>query len=303
MKKTKLLAVIISSLMLAVVFLAAGCGNNDLLPFPSGTGSEISTEGLVAHWQFEALQGGVIRDLSGNDRDLSVVGSADFVPGVSGNAMRFDGNTALTMAPASYISSRSMSVSFWVNIAGFTPPYEGANIGFNLWQNTIIDVEGFLAAAGTPNLLVIRFIWDVRTPNNVSLSAALGGPTGPMDSSDSILTNATEDININEVRNQWIHVAVVIDDASDDVEGTVAIYLNGRTNNHRQEVIFESWGGDKIIGNTDQTPQYAARTTIGGWVDDNGFVRRGGLYSLDDMRIYTRALSSAEVANLATLYR
>jgi len=322
MKKSKILALLLALIMAISIFSLTACedngeypnggngngyGSTGLQPIPEGgNGQDISSQGLEAWWQFESLVGGVIPDLSDGNRPLSVTGNPNFAQGVSGNAFRLDGQTALTFPADRYLrTDNDLSIAFWINIAGFTPPYEGANVGFDMWQNTIIDVEGALAAMFTPFLVTLSLIWDLDTPDIVSLRATAAPQGGPLGTAgqDAILTDATEDVNFNEHRNEWIHVAVVWQNAVDfDNPGTMTIYLNGLTNEFRQSDMFHGDGGPKMLGNTDQRPEHASRTTIGAWIDDSGTVRRGGIYSLDDMRIYSRAITSAEVLSLAQLH-
>ncbi|MCL2369946.1 MAG: LamG domain-containing protein [Firmicutes bacterium] len=313
MKKRKILSVLLALVIASGVFTLTACfgGNNrpgrGLQPIPrGGNGQDISSQGLEAHWQFESLVDGVIPDLSGGNRPLSVIGNPNFTEGVSGNAFRLDGQTALTFPADRYLQTAGdLSIAFWINIAGFTPPYQGADTStFNLWQNTIIDVEGGLAAMFTPFLVTVSLIWDLDNPGVVLLRATAAGSGGPFGQAgqDALLTDATEDINISEHLNEWMHVAIVWQNAVDwDNSGTLTIYLNSFTNEFRQVDMFHGDGGPKMLGNTDQRSAFASRTTIGAWID-GGTVRRGGLYSLDDMRIYSRAITSAEVLALAQLH-
>ena len=284
-----------------------GGSTGGLTPIPDGTSQDIDATGLEAWWHTGDITGGVIADRSGSNRPLTVVGNTNQMAGVAGSqAFRLDGQSALTFAPDRYIlADADMTIAFWLNIQGFTPPYDGANLGFGMWQNTIMDVEGAIAAMFTEFLITVSLIWDIDSPSVVSLRATAAGQGGPLATAgqDALLTDATHDINFYDHRNEWIHVAIVWQNAIDfDNPGTITIYLNGATNEHRVQDMFHGDGGPKMIGNPTQDPAWAARTTIGAWIDDGANVRRGGLFALDDMRIYTRAISSQEAMSLAMLH-
>ena len=59
------------------------------------------TLGLVGHWDFEDVTGGIARDVSGVSNDDGVIHGATSVPGVSGLALSFNGSTDYIDVPHS----------------------------------------------------------------------------------------------------------------------------------------------------------------------------------------------------------
>ncbi len=49
-------------------------------------------EGLIAYWNFDANDGGVLKDQSGHGHDGRIEGNVTLVPGLTGNAYQFDGS-------------------------------------------------------------------------------------------------------------------------------------------------------------------------------------------------------------------
>ena len=98
-----------SRLRLAVlIFLGAA-----IMPFSSRTFAQ--AQGPVARWSFDAATGAVVRDtLSGTDDKVG--GFYKYVPGVSGNALRFDGYTTSVVRKAEKAPKLhgSFSVEAWI---------------------------------------------------------------------------------------------------------------------------------------------------------------------------------------------
>jgi hypothetical protein len=83
-------------------------------------------EGLVGYWDFENVQGGIARDLSGNGNVGTIFG-ASTVPGIwRGNALSFDGmNDYVSVGDALELNPTfAVTVSAWIKAASVTgyPP-------------------------------------------------------------------------------------------------------------------------------------------------------------------------------------
>ncbi len=72
-------------------------------------------DGLILKWGFDEVRGGTVEDLSGNGNDGRISGEVGWVPGVSGKAMRFDGDLGSVWCddnPA--LNPSNLTVMFWL---------------------------------------------------------------------------------------------------------------------------------------------------------------------------------------------
>ena len=86
-----------------------------------------ATTGLVGYWNFDESSGTVAHDSSGNGNTGTTVGDPQWVTGVSGSALNFDGTTHVSIqsSPSLTLKSNSMSIELWikpsVTLDGSTP--------------------------------------------------------------------------------------------------------------------------------------------------------------------------------------
>ena len=74
---------------------------------------------MVAHWKMDENSGSVLHDNSGNGNDGTLVDMNDdaWIPGVTGNALQFDGiddYVNIPHSPSIDFSNQSFSISFWL---------------------------------------------------------------------------------------------------------------------------------------------------------------------------------------------
>ncbi|MCD6505321.1 LamG domain-containing protein [Candidatus Poribacteria bacterium] len=84
-----------------------------LIPwFSSYAGVE---EGLVGYWPFDEGRGKTVKDASGNGNDGKFVGKVEWVDGVYGSALKFDGETGYVAVPddKSLDLTEALTVMFW----------------------------------------------------------------------------------------------------------------------------------------------------------------------------------------------
>ena len=216
----------------------------------------------VADWKFDELSGQTIADSSGNGHVLNVV---EAVPaaGWTNGAFSFDGINDYAFA------SDAQS-------GGTTG--RGLDIGtrdwtVTAWINTtssgmLVTKMGFVGGANADG-------WGISVSGNGTLGAVIhksGGATVNIFSGDGAVVN----------NGAWHHVAVVYERA-----GSMSRYVDGVRTGTRYSL---SGLQGQSINNTRQL-RVGARDVAG---DELYF--RG---SIDDVRIYTNALSSEEIATLA----
>ena len=64
----------------------------------------------------------MVADATGNGNDGTIVGSADWVPGQFGTALKFNGGSYVDCGNAAALNVDLFSVSFWCNIAVLSAP-------------------------------------------------------------------------------------------------------------------------------------------------------------------------------------
>jgi len=77
---------------------------------------QVPTKGLIGWWSFDQIEGGVVRDLSGNGLDGTVVGKLSLIAGRQGQAASFNGNTYVNVRykPVLNEISGAVTVAAWV---------------------------------------------------------------------------------------------------------------------------------------------------------------------------------------------
>jgi hypothetical protein len=217
------------------------------------------TTGLLAHWTMDAssVNGTTLVDSSGNHNDGTLVGftSPVTVPGRIGGALSF-------------------------------PPSSGGYVA----MPTTIAING---AAGGINSVSIWFyrsgtnISDtlIDLPNSPRYDLWLTGGTGNI----LCINTANSDcfgVQDNSLAGRWVHAVAMFSNGA-TVQGS--IYIDGQNRNAKclDGIINGPDGG--AFGACSFTRNAAPPVTLGG---DTGFYFHG---LLDDVRIYNRALTAAEV--------
>ena len=109
---------------------------------------------LVAHWRFDEGSGDVAYDTSGNGHDGTINGAPNWVPGVGGSALEFDGTDDYVGTGESLLDNMSeFTLAFWVSAGN----PGGSRIGL-VGQNDLVEMgfnggnaEIWTSAAGTTN--------------------------------------------------------------------------------------------------------------------------------------------------------
>jgi len=104
-----------------VIFLMAIFLFITLLPSICADETQISHEGLIAHYNFDEGTGEILHDLSGNNHD-GVIHEGSWADGISGKALDFNGINSYVSLPSSTLGNwNSLTYSFWVK----APEYSG----------------------------------------------------------------------------------------------------------------------------------------------------------------------------------
>ena len=108
---------------------------------------------LVARWRFDENSGDVAHDTSGNGHDGTINGGANWVPGVGGSALEFDGTDDYVGTGESLLTNMSeFTVAFWVSAGN----PDAGRIGL-VGQNDVVefgfqgsDIHIYTAGGGKP---------------------------------------------------------------------------------------------------------------------------------------------------------
>lgn len=206
---------------------------------------------LEAHWTFDRVTDGVVRDESQHGLDGVLANRPILSSGVRGRALSLNGRNQWMEVgdPVALRLTGSMTVSAWINSNAF--PSDDAAIvsdhsGLGYQLDTTID-EG-------PRTIAFKLA------NASGQLMARYGRT-------SLTTN------------RWYHVAGVYDAAARSLD----VYLNGRLDN----------GCLRGRVTTRQDPS-GKKTFVGRRGNERGFEFAG---AIDDVRVYSRALTTAEIAD------
>ncbi|MHC4538056.1 MAG: LamG domain-containing protein, partial [Planctomycetota bacterium] len=118
-----------------------------------GLFSSASAE-LIGHWKFDEGSGEVAFDSSGNGNDGTINGESEWIPGVGGSALAFDGTDDFVGTDKSLLDNKSeFTLTFWVAAGN-----AGASRIGLVGQNDLIEMgfmsgnaEIWTSASGTTN--------------------------------------------------------------------------------------------------------------------------------------------------------
>jgi hypothetical protein len=230
-------------------------------PAPAaGVGPTAPTQGLVLHYAFESLAGGVVADDSGNSvsgQIMAAAGSPTLVNSLSGygKAVQLTGTShqwvSVPLVPVLDVDHYTLSA--WVRYSG-------------VQNDQTLDRWEVLEKAGA-------YWMNVRTNGLVRVGGFYGGCTNPswqnFDSTRALKVNV------------WRNVATTYD-------GTrLRVFIDGK-----------AAGSKAISGRTCVSGQPLAVGAKN--APAKGLLEAFWDGRLDDVRIYNRALGAAEIAQLAT---
>jgi len=221
-----------------------------------------ATFGLVGWWRFDETSGTVATDSSSNENNGTLVSGPTWAQGKIGGALSFDGvDDHVDLGVANLGITNKVSVSYWFN------PNTGNGVLLAQGSNYSGSEQGWVVHLGTNN-------------NENTADRAISWLSS--DNSDNYNGGAVVQTVTNSIAlNQWQHVAVV-------KEGTlVKIHLDG---------VQIKEGQVAKAGIT-----YVGYTISFGKVLDGTYYNAPFNGLLDDVRIFDRALSVAEVQSLYNL--
>ena len=229
----------------------------------------------AVHWDFESWDGNRARSLTG-PYELDVFRHEQpteptLVDGPFGNALAFDGDglSAISNYPGVGGSS-ARTVSFWIKLDPDVPGDQG-------------NPNGILAWGSPQQTRKWQVSWNTRI-----IEGTVGAPRVELGKGHLI--------GSTDLRNgRWHHIAVVfLGGETTDVASHVRIYIDGRLekiSGRRQQIIA-----------TDTTSESARPLVLGRylgtWNNRESFFYFHG--TLDDVRVFEKALLPSQVAGLAT---
>lgn len=243
----------------------------------AATGPNGLSDGLEAYWNLDEGSGNTAKELAGkvSGRDLTVVGKTQWVDGVNGKAFYLDGFTVLSMNGDQQIRSMDLSISLWAKIEGFPNP-EGVEQQFD--QHKLMVSEGI----GSLAIGAVDFgFWDGTPSASIIVDRQMN--------SDSMLGEKAITMD-----GQWHQYGLVIDDAGE----VMKYYVDGVM--VKEQNLNRSLGLPKLLG-VPEDKGYVGNLNIGGYVDVDGkTVSRGVKGAIDEIAIYSKALSDSEMQQLAS---
>lgn len=234
----------------------------------------IDTQGLEGYWRFDEGSGSVVIDHSGKGRNLTIAGNPSWTAGKNDKAFSFDGNTVLILDGRNQIRAYNFTISMFVKINDFPMSDTGANI--------LIANEG-VSALGQGSV-------DFGFFGGKLYSYVTGMQ---WDRGDRVAGNT----DFTSLKQTWHHIAVVYNQDYNEEIGKSFVFVNGNLDGSAE--LTMTVGGDIILGfpRTVSFPKYNA--TIGGFRDDSRNILRSIIGEIDDLMIFSRALSNDEIAILA----
>lgn len=270
----------------------SSCGDDDdTLPPIDGynNSNEVAATNLLAHWGFE----GDGKETKSGTAPSSSVGAA-FVDGAKGKSVKFtDGYLAYPAISALENSLTSFSVTAWVNVAnnGSHPSTFFTLTRPNEWAGNL----NFMAETG----------WMPATSDSVTIKGLIvsNNNFGWQDSRNTVKSNAADlaaghTPKPNKIANKWTQVVMTFDAST----RLFKIYANGEKISNP---VWEKRGADDAPQIAFTTP---TKPVIGAWgtnVPGNGGTaepwQKPMTGSVDELRVYNKALTDAEIGALFKL--
>lgn len=221
----------------------------------SVSGHSALAQGPVAKWSFDETDGSVVHDsVSGAEDKIS--GVFKHVPGVAGEALRFDGDTTsiIHLAASAPRLKNDLSVEAWV--AMNTYPWD--------WV-PIVD-QSKSEDAG--------YSFGIDSLGHLGLKLAINGNW------ESVISTAQIPLK------KWTHIAGIFNG-----EHGLSIYLDGKLAGElaAQGTLTLAAGQDLLIGRVREAvlPPHWSHPKFPIWISFDGII--------DELQIYDRSLNSSEV--------
>lgn len=214
---------------------------------------------LVAEWTFDDLTAdNQVEDITGHGHNGELKGEPSFVEGVSGNAIRFDTDGELVVVPNDEALCFSSSDSYTINL--WVKPEQINGSGYH----------GIIQKGRTMGDTYYG-LWI----SNGKLDYGCGLYNHGLTADPALL-------------DQWQMVTLV----QDPINGIRSIYINGQRRNTGSDLVDVLTDSPLVMGGT-------GGPVIGGIPDDkHAEVTEYFKGLLDEVKLYTGALSAEEIANL-----
>jgi hypothetical protein len=238
----------------------AYCNGTNWISFGAGAGL---SSGLAGQWKFEEGTGTTVADSSGNGNTLTLAASTatpTWTTGKIGNALSFDNTNDYASASnsASLNITGELTVMAWIKVNAFNPD----------WNDIVTKGNDAAGRAGYQLIMTS----DARPAFYFCTGANATCGTWYGYESDSTTPTITA--------GSWFHVAFTYKDSTD----TIVMYVNGAAQSGHIN------GGNalitSIVSNTDPL-------NIGTFASSEA-----SNMVIDDVRIYNRALTAAEIAKI-----
>ena len=221
------------------------------------TAEELPRTDLVLDYEFEALEDGKVRDLSGNGFDGEVAGTAALTEAATGMGLNLEGAGDYVRVPAAVLKDLT-----------------DASIVGQVKLSSLMDVTGLFAggsASGTFMSLNAKGIYAPEAGYQEGFTYAIQGKSGTQRRPTAKLEDVVP-------AGEWCTFAWV------QSGSTVSLYLNGTL------VATGDVGGDTLrdIYVNDETELYLGKP-LDNWGDPKSY----GIF--DSFRIYSRALDASEI--------
>jgi hypothetical protein len=185
-----------------------------------GTGlSYAFRENIVGAWLFDEGSGKVAKDHSGNGNDGEIKGKAEWVKGVFGKAMRFDGSTYVEIPfsqSLKVLNQTDFTLAAWFYSEELPPPE---------WVEAVFQ-QGDKDGIGRTWLYIHR-------DSGGEIRSYLGG------------TTTSSGVKVEE-EGKWHHAALVVKEGG--AQDQSLIYVNGKAEAQSNTISIEDSEGNFFIG-------------------------------------------------------
>lgn len=239
---------------------------------------EISTEGLLLYMPFD----GNLRDFSRNKKKSNNYTSSNYVPGIKGQALDFNGTTDYVQLNKSINAKNGLSFVFWINSRGAQPN-----------QNNGVIIGKYNMSGHHRSFLVSSF--GVKNDNKVNKLSTAFYKYGYTSSTKDHLKSTMDTMELSSYSdptlwtfpnprqlslNKWIHCIVNVTDT------TMGLWMNGKLCAQKQREY-------QTYYDFDNEPVFIGNIPYLGEGTNNHF---NGM--LDELRIYNRGLTPKEITTL-----
>ena len=225
----------------------------------AGVFSQDITTGLVLQYDFDAISGTTVPDISGNNNAGTLMGAAKDTIGYSNNGVKCTLKADYIALPAGFTSNlTSFTYAAWVKLSALknATRFFDLGTGADATNNALVFIPSY---NGDNQVMCLRY--RPATGTSVNVLSTTKCPTGT-----------------------WAHVAVTYD--WNGTTGTAKIYLNGAVVGTGTGLTYNP---SLSLGTTTNNILGVSRWTQ----DTNGF---NGIF--DDVRFYNRALTATDVSTL-----